>query len=181
MREFIYYMIPPVRLTDFLFFEFLLAAGALYYISGSLFKRSQEYILLLISLIFYAVSAGIPLVKLFIIICYVALITYLGAILTERTGRKIFTYFAVSALIAALFFLKDLYNILEWIYYFAGVNAADIEERFARVKFFSLLGLSYYTLSAIGYILDVSWGSYKAERNLFKLMLYIFYFPALIS
>jgi len=134
MREFIYYMIPPVRLTDFLFFAFLLAAGALYYIFGSLFKRSQKYILLLISLIFYAVSAGIPLVKLFIIICYVALITYFGAILTERTGRKIFTYFAVSALIAALFFLKDLYNILEWIYYFAGVNAADIEERFARIK-----------------------------------------------
>lgn len=181
LRAFIYFLIPPTSLTDFLFFAFLFAAGILYYGVGALIKNAQKYILLLISLFFYVITSGIPVSKLFLIIFYVTFITYAGALLTEKTSKKIFTYLSISALAAALFFLKDLYNLLAWFYSLAGATPADIEWRFERLHFFSLIGLSYYTLSAIGYILDVSWGSYKAERNPFKIMLYICYFPQLIS
>lgn len=43
------------------------------------------------------------------------------------------------------------------------------------------LGLSYYTFKSIGYVIDVHRGRIKAQRNIFKLALYISYFPTLIQ
>lgn len=43
------------------------------------------------------------------------------------------------------------------------------------------LGLSYYTFKAVGYVIDVYRGRIKAQRNIFKLTLFISYFPALIQ
>lgn len=43
------------------------------------------------------------------------------------------------------------------------------------------LGLSYYTFKAIGYVIDVYRGRVIAEKNVFKLALYIGYFPALFQ
>lgn len=43
------------------------------------------------------------------------------------------------------------------------------------------IGLSYYTFKAIGYVIDVYRGRVKAQRNIFKLALYISYFPALVQ
>lgn len=43
------------------------------------------------------------------------------------------------------------------------------------------LGLSYYTFKAVGYVIDVYRGRVKAQRNIFKLTLFISYFPALLQ
>lgn len=43
------------------------------------------------------------------------------------------------------------------------------------------IGLSYYTFKSIGYVIDVSRGRIQAQRNIFKLALYIGYFPALVQ
>lgn len=43
------------------------------------------------------------------------------------------------------------------------------------------LGLSYYTFKAVGYVIDVYRGRVKAQRNIFKLALFISYFPALVQ
>lgn len=43
------------------------------------------------------------------------------------------------------------------------------------------LGLSYYTFKSIGYVIDVYRGRIKAQRNIFKLALFISYFPALVQ
>lgn len=50
----------------------------------------------------------------------------------------------------------------------------------ATVDILVPLGLSYYTFKSIGYIIDVYHGRIQAQRNIFKLALYIGYFPALI-
>lgn len=39
------------------------------------------------------------------------------------------------------------------------------------------MGLSYYTLSALSYIIDISRGKYEAEKNILKLALFISFFP----
>lgn len=39
------------------------------------------------------------------------------------------------------------------------------------------LGISYYTLMSIGYVIDVSKGKCKSEKNLFKTALFVSYFP----
>lgn len=41
------------------------------------------------------------------------------------------------------------------------------------------LGISYYTLQALSYVIDVFRGKYKAEKNIFKLSLFIAFFPQL--
>jgi len=43
------------------------------------------------------------------------------------------------------------------------------------------IGISYYTLMSISYILDVYWEKTKAEHNFFKLMLFTGYFPLLVQ
>ena len=41
------------------------------------------------------------------------------------------------------------------------------------------LGISYYTLQAVGYTVDVCRGKYKADKNIAKVALYVAYFPQL--
>lgn len=43
------------------------------------------------------------------------------------------------------------------------------------------LGISYYTFSSIGYVLDVYWRRYNAEKNFFKYLLYLLYFPHILQ
>lgn len=54
----------------------------------------------------------------------------------------------------------------------------------ATVPTLSLLipiGLSFYTLQAIAYMTDVYRGKYQADRNLFKFMLFMSYFPQIVQ
>lgn len=43
------------------------------------------------------------------------------------------------------------------------------------------LGISYYTFSSVGYMLDIYWRKVKCERNYVKLFLCITYFPIIIQ
>ena len=71
-----------------------------------------------------------------------------------------------------MLFLKDLS-------YFQNVFGIDNEE---ICKFFvTPLGVSYFTLSLIGYVLDCYWNGELAERNPFKFILFGSYFPILTS
>ena len=43
------------------------------------------------------------------------------------------------------------------------------------------IGLSYYTFKSIGYVIDLGRGRVHAQRNIFKLALYVSYFPSLVQ
>ena len=43
------------------------------------------------------------------------------------------------------------------------------------------IGISFYTFQATGYLLDVYWKKDKAEKNIFKLALFISFFPQIIQ
>ncbi len=43
------------------------------------------------------------------------------------------------------------------------------------------LGISYYTFAAVGYLADVYWKKDQPEKNPFKLMLYLCYFPQILQ
>lgn len=43
------------------------------------------------------------------------------------------------------------------------------------------LGISYYTFSTAGYLLDVYWKRYTYEKNFFRFLLYAIYFPHIVQ
>lgn len=51
----------------------------------------------------------------------------------------------------------------------------------SKISIIVPLGISYYTFSAIGYVLDVYWRRYRAENNFFKYLLYILFFPHILQ
>ncbi len=53
--------------------------------------------------------------------------------------------------------------------------------RYINLGLLAPLGISFYTLSIIGYLLDIYYGIDKAEKNYLKLLLFGTFFPLLIS
>lgn len=46
-----------------------------------------------------------------------------------------------------------------------------------KINLISPLGISFYTFQSIGYLADVYWEYYKPEKNYFKVLLFVSFFP----
>lgn len=55
------------------------------------------------------------------------------------------------------------------------------EYAFDPVEFVSPIGISFYTLISVGYLMDCYWEIVEPERNIFKTALFISYYPQLTS
>lgn len=164
-----------MTLTSFSFFAFLAAALVVFYSA----KKIQKYVLLAACLFFYfMVSPGTPL-RILGTVAYVWFITWGGAILIDRLSgraRSILCGLCVLALVGVLVVTKYAYNIaLEFSKIFS--PGSD----FSMLKFGSCIGVSYFFLAAIGYLLEVTWQSYKSEKNPVNICLFVIYFPQVIS
>ena len=158
------------------FFLFLLLTVIVYYLLG---KRSQKYVLLFAGLVFYLQVVTIDPAKVILILIYTILVTYLGALAIERCRGKLRTaavVLPVAALVAMLFIIKYAYNVATL---FLSLFCPDSDVYW--LHFAALMGISYFTLSAVGYLIDVYWGTCKAEKNIFVVGLFITYFPQLVS
>lgn len=134
--------------------------------------RVRNFLLLFASLVFYAY--GEP-VYVFLMIGTV-LLNYLWALGMERFpgGKKAFLLLAVLQNLGVLGvykysgFLVELWN---------GWTGMELP-----VPQLSLpIGISFFTFQAMSYVIDVYRGGTKAQRNLFRLMLYVSLFPQLIA
>ena len=96
-----------------------------------------------------------------------ALIAYLAAMYAEKHSEerkgKVVTFLGVFIIAAVMIVLKDAGSLVP-----------------LPVKV-SPIGISYYSLTWISYILDVSWGMCKAEKNPLKFLAFAGYFPTLTS
>lgn len=157
------------------FFVFLVVSLILYYCA----KSFQKYILLFFGLYFYFRISSMDIDKLLFIILYIGLITYIGAVLIDkfqgRTKNFILSICIIGISVSLILF-KYSYNILTSFSRLINLNAD-----FSFLEFVAVIGLSYYSLSAIGYLIDVYWGNNKAEKNIVDVFLFIFYFPQIIS
>ena len=106
-------------------------------------------------------------------------VTYVGAlVIFSQTGKKRFaaTVIAVALLASDLFVLKYVYNLGHLI-----LGILNIEKDISWLSFVAPIGISYFTLSAIGYLMEVYWGNCKAEKNLSVVALFVSFYPQIIS
>ena len=142
------------------FFLFWLITIVIYY----LMRRAQWVVLLFASLIgFLLLSCGLPL----IILAETVIIYLYGHFsLRSETARRKGLFLAVGALVLVLIVFRHV--LCDYL-------SVGFE------KFFPLLGISFYTMTAIAYCADISMQKVKPEKNPAKLLLMLIYFPSILQ
>ena len=82
---------------------------------------------------------------------------------------------AVLGVFGLLIALKYVNFLGESAYGIAGLFGS--KSAYQPVQILLPLGISYYTLCAVSYVVDVYRGKYKSKRNFFKLALFLSFFP----
>ena len=105
--------------------------------------------------------------------------------LNEEDKKKIKKQNKASMVLTILFNLAIL-GFLKYFNFFGNTIFSLINLFGAGLKFKALnlvlpLGISFYTLTAIGYLVDVNRKKYPAESNFFKVLLFIVFFPTLVE
>ena len=164
-----------MSLTTFSFFAFLFVSLILFY----LIRPAQKYILLAASIYFYiSISPGSK-IRLSVLIAIIGLWTYLMALVLSRTKGKLrglAAFLSIAGLIALMIVFKLAFNIAV-----AAASLFNITSDFSWLQFGAVVGMSYYVLTAVGYLTDVYWGNTEADKNIINVFLFIFFFPQLIS
>jgi D-alanyl-lipoteichoic acid acyltransferase DltB (MBOAT superfamily) len=188
------------------FFIFLAVSAIVYYLMYLIKPvRKFQWIWLLIVSYYYYLSFGTDI--LFFIL-FTTVSTYVGALFIEKfdkagkdklaaekatltkeekkaiknavkTKKRIVTAimlvanFGVLGLIKYLnFFIENINSVMK----FAGSSSS-----IALVNLVLPIGISFYTFQSMGYIIDVYQGKYEAEKNPFKLALFVSFFPQIMQ
>ncbi len=156
------------------FFGFTLIALVVYYLVP---KRAQNAVLLVASYGFYAVWAWhFPLVLL-----GVTLFTYsLSILMHKRRGHaQLILSIGIAGNLLVLVYLKHFGFFLDNVKEFVGGVGSLEALRGWEILF--PVGLSYYALQAISFLVDSSRGQAPAQPPFIHFALYLGYFPKLLS
>lgn len=166
-------------ITSFYFICFFVAVLVIYYIIP---KKMQWCFLLLCSVTYYLLTDnGIlilyPLVS--VAVCYLGIRVIAGS---DDPGKKKRALIAVIAVnLGILFLLKYINFGINTINGIANILGHVTEPPLQGFHLLAPLGVSFYTFSLLGYVIDVYYGIAGPQRNFGKLALYGMYFPAMIS
>ena len=159
-------------------------------------KRAKWCVLLGASAVYYVMAAGLRTLWLVAAILIVygggLLLGYLndqakpGARQLRQRGKetnsqkydakkRAVVTVAVLGVFGLLIALKYVNFLGESAYGIAGLFGS--KSAYQPVQILLPLGISYYTLCAVSYVVDVYRGKYKPERNFFKLALFLSFFP----
>lgn len=139
---------------EFIFFWFVI------FIFYYLVPKFQWQTLLIASLCFYIFNTKcLPV----IIIIFSILIWAIGRI--KNKNRRC---------IALVIFITGSIMLLVFYKFYLGVY-------FTEIKIHTPVGLSFFVLAAIGYCLDVHWERIESENSIFKIILFLSFFPALLQ
>ncbi len=132
---------------------------------------AKNDILLAASLIFYA--WGEP--KYILLMILSVTINYLFGIALEQKKSRLVLGACVAVNLAILGYFKYFNLFANTLGRFAGRELLAIREIALPI------GISFYTFQALSYVIDVYRGENRAQRNYWKLLLYISFFPQLIA
>ncbi len=128
--------------------------------SFSMARSLIKIIFLLVSILLYATYG----LTNFIFILFSLISTYFIAKVLTKKKNKI------------ILWLTILLNALIFIIFKIGLNNLGLN----KLNIIAPLGIAYYTLQVISYLIDVYKDKYQAENNFLNYALYIFYFPCLL-
>lgn len=156
-----------MTITSFTYLLFLAAGVFIYY----LLPRKWQWVELLgLSILFYCIVAT-PYTLIYILIATAAV--YFATAFLEKGGRKAATTGVIAVVInAVLWFALKGYALWAPLFQVMGITVK------APV---AALGMGYYTLQAVGYILDCYWGNSKPLKNPLQLLLFLCFFPQMIT
>ncbi len=181
--------------TSYGFIGFLLVLLVLYYIVP---KSFQKYLLLLASVAFYALSGPLYLLYLFsaITTSYVAgrlmgkniekSKTYLEEHkdTISREGKKLFKAREKTRrkgyMVTAIVINIGVLSVVKYTNFIIGnINALGGQLSFLDIAL--PLGISYYTLMSVGYLVDIYRGTVAYEKNYINYALFLSFFPHIVQ
>ena len=93
--------------------------------------------------------------------------------------RKRYLVLGIVSIVLVLAIMKYLNFLLGNVNAIFELFGGDF--RFEKVNWLLPLGISFYTFQAIGYLADVYWGKYPAQKNFLKFFLFMSYFPKIMQ
>ena len=182
-----------------IYFAVLLLAVAVYYVVP---KRGRWIVLLTFSLLFYLLIST----YLIVFLLATALSVYFAARYVlrpeqedpekkadesadptaEKTAAEKRARRNKSIIVLTILFNLALIGVLKYYNFFGQtfsslLSLAGLKVEFPVLRLALPLGISFYTLSAIGYMVDIHRGKYAAERNFGKFCLFLCFFPQILE
>lgn len=151
------------------FILFLITTIILYFIFP---KKYRFIVLLFANTLFYLISCKFNTIYLLISIVSVYIS---GLLITKfKKHKKIIFILTILFNLCLLIFLKE-HNFL-----IKNINSI-FNSNISLINIIVPLGISYYTLVAIGYLIDVYLGRIKSIKNFIKLYLAMTFFPLMVE
>lgn len=153
------------------FIAFLPAVIMLYQLCPQKFRK---YVLLVANYVFFYTWS-----KFFLVYQVITMvITYVSAkIIDHTTNKKTKKFILFSAIVINLGVLV----ILKYTNFLGENIFAIFHQRFTTVHFITPIGISYYTLQMISYLMDISSGKIHADHSIVDFAVYASFFPTLIQ
>ena len=99
----------------------------------------------------------------------------------DRKSRKKMKKASGRVCFAAGFLIVAALAYLKYTPFVLNNYAAITHHEITIPKLIAPIGISFYSLQAISYLLDVHWGRIKAEHNPLKVMLYLMFFATVME
>ena len=179
--------------TSLLFVAFAVAVAVLYFI----IPIKYRWMVLFAGSAFFYAYAGLKFIPFLI---FEAVITFFCAIMMERIRKSADDKLALAetkeekskikedckkncktVLVAVIIIVLVILAYSKFAHYLVDYMADFLATRQLSIKVIVPLGISYFTFSSIGYILDIYWKRYSAEHNFAKYILYLMYFPHILQ
>ena len=156
---------------SFTTFEFLIFLVFLFPMYFLIPKKLQKFILLIFN--FYYIS--FYKIEFLYFILGISTIFYISGILLEKYRKKSILIFSIFCTSGILIYLKF------FVYLLGKLHIQSIALNSIASKLYLPLGISFYTLQGIAYIIDIYKNKYQVEKNFIHFLLYMTFFPIFLQ
>ena len=165
-----------MQLATLTFICFLLISLIIYYV----IPRRFQWIILLISSVFFLFYNSLNL-KIIFEVLIVLMDSYIISNMIEKYPNKSkkLLIFGISIIILELIYLKYTNLFIDIFNFFISIFNKSLV--ISKVHRSSPMGVLYYSLIMIGYLIDVYHKRVKPQKNILKCLLFMSYFPIVPS